>query len=114
MSLPYNYTLQFPGMTDFLFTMTELQAAIDAAIPPEKPVPASHRRLDSKEVYVESLVYDWFWKQYATGSGITVIYGKAVDLVLLGDRSRTFKPNRTMDVYVSGITINICNELFMA
>ena len=52
------------------------------------------------EVYVEAAVVDWHRVQPATGHSITVIYGDEVELKILGDRYRSFKPGRMMDVYV--------------
>lgn len=59
------------------------------------------KMLAGTEVYVKAEVYDWFLEQGATGSALSVIYANQVDLILLGDNSRTFKPNQTMHVYVS-------------
>ena len=53
------------------------------------------------EIYVEAQVFDWFRSQPAKGSAITVVYSNIVELELLGDRARTFKPGQPMDVYVS-------------
>ena len=81
-------------MSSFLFTMSELTEAV------KKGFGSSHT-LARKEVYVEAFVEDWFRKYDATGWMTTVIYGNEVELTLLGDKARTFKPNREMAVYVS-------------
>ncbi|ELU16655.1 hypothetical protein CAPTEDRAFT_200949, partial [Capitella teleta] len=76
----------FPGATDFLFTMKEIEELIGESVA-------------GKELYVEAYAYDWFLVQGATGWAMTVVHSNVVDLELLGDTSRTFKPNQTMDVY---------------
>ena len=80
---------QFPGVTDFFFTMEELKKAL-----------GPRKTIAGRELHVEAELYDWFLVQSSTGSAITVVYGTEVDVVLLGDQFRTFKPNKTMDVYV--------------
>ena len=74
-------------MTDFLFTMHEIEELIGGSAA-------------GKELYVEAYAYDSFLVQGATGWAVTVVHSNVVDLELLGDSSRTFKPNQTMDVYV--------------
>ena len=58
-------------------------------------------RIYDHEIYVEAQVFDWFRSQPATGKATTVVYSNIVQLKLLGDRARTFKPGQPMDVYVS-------------
>ena len=57
--------------------------------------------LANKELTVICEVYDYFLIQSATGRATAVIYDNLVQLRVLGDASRTFKPNQTLDVYVS-------------
>ena len=81
--------LQFPGVTDFMFTMKEIKDLLGG------------KSAAGKELYVEAVVYSWFWVQEASGSGLCVVYGDEVELVLLGDPSRTFKPGMPVSIYVS-------------
>lgn len=89
------FSIQFPGVQDFLFTLQEIREALELAQP---GVP-----LANKELQVTAEVYDYFLIQSATGKAICVIYDNEVDMILLGDSARVFKPNQTMDVYVSTI-----------
>lgn len=57
--------------------------------------------LANKEVYVQAECYDWFIRTGATGGASTVIYNNDVSMRILGDSSRTFKPNQMFVVYVS-------------
>ena len=86
--LPKFPHIQFPGVTDFLFTMEEIRELIGGS-------PAG------RELYVEAYAYDWFLVQGATGWAISVVHSNNVEVKLLGDSARTFKPNQTMDIYVS-------------
>ena len=85
---------QFKGVSDFLFTMEDLRTAL-------REKEGNSAKLANREIYIEVSIYDWFWDFNASGWGITVIHGYEVDVILLGDKSRTFKPHRDMDVYVS-------------
>ena len=84
---------QFPGTADFMFTMEELKEANNGV------------EVSDHEIYVEAEVFDWFTRNQGKGSALTVVYSNDVELLLLGDVSRTFKPNQTMDVYVRIIHI---------
>ena len=84
-------------MTDFLFTMEELERAWRDFYEDEVTV----NPLANKEIYVQGDVYDWFLHQGTTGSQITVIHDNVVTLKILGDTSRSFKPNQVFAVYVS-------------
>ena len=79
---------QFPGVQDFVFSMEELTAANNG------------NPIYDHEIYVEAQVFDWFRSQPAKGSAITVVYSNIVQLKVLGDKARTFKPGQPMDVYV--------------
>lgn len=57
--------------------------------------------LAGKELYFEAAVHDWFYDMTATGWAITAVYSSELEIKLLGDSARTFKPNQTFDVYVS-------------
>jgi len=88
-------TRYFPGMTDFLFTLEELEQAWRDFYGDENAVDP----LANTEVYVQADVYDWFLHQGAYGGAITVIYDNLVTLKILGDTSRSFKPNQVFAVY---------------
>ena len=53
-----------------------------------------------RELYVEARVTDWFRLQEAVGWAISVVYSSNVNVKLMGDSARTFKPNQTMYIYV--------------
>lgn len=55
----------------------------------------------NKEFKVTGETFDWYRLEWANGSARTIVYENAVDFTVLGDRARTFKPNQTLDVYVS-------------
>ena len=80
-------------MTDFKFSFDEILAAYEGG--------EDRGDLANKELLVTSEVYDWFLIQSASGKAVAVIYDNVVTLQLLGDSARTFKPNQTLDVYVS-------------
>ena len=61
---------------------------------------APNGKIAGMELYIEAEVHDWFYVQTAKGFAICVVYSSDVDLKLLGDSSRTFKPNKTFAVYV--------------
>ena len=88
---------------DFIFTMDEIKRHIahydDTETDPDKVSMAN------RELFIGALVYDWFLVQEATGGAITAVYSNGVDMILLGDQSRTFKPGIPMDVYVSDVTL---------
>ena len=54
-----------------------------------------------KELVIEADVTEWFLVQSASSSAKTVVYSHEVELKLLGDPSRTFKPDMPNHVYVS-------------
>ena len=58
-----------------------------------------------KELVIEADVTEWFLVQSASSSAKTVVYSHEVELKLLGDPSRTFKPDMPNHVYVSLISV---------
>lgn len=82
---------QYFGFADYLVPLDELRA-----ITPDG-------KLAGKELYAEAEVHDWFYDMTATGWAITAVYSSELELKLLGDSARTFKPNQTFDVYVSNV-----------
>ena len=61
--------------------------------------------VSGKELRVECEVYDWFLAQSATGSAISVVYSNDVQIKILGDKVRVFKPNQKVDIYVCTVLI---------
>ena len=76
-------------MTDFLIPMAELTEINDDTRPVEK------------EIHVSVRVFDWFLMENQTGFSICIIHSHRVEMKLLGDPSRTFKPGYPITVYVS-------------
>ena len=88
---------QFEGRTDFMFTMDEIQEMVSKS---------NLKKIDRSsaanlELHVKAQVHDWYLLQNQTGEAISVIYGRHVDMKLLGDPSRTFKPGFPVSIYVS-------------
>jgi len=83
----------YPGMSDFMFTMYELEQAW------KNGMGGAEGKLENKEVRVEAWTYDWFRREAATGWVSTVIHSRDVEMLLIGDKARTFKPHRAMTVY---------------
>ncbi len=79
---------------NFLFTLAEIRAALEGESPADR------------ELYVQAEVYDWFWMQKQIGWAIAVVHSNITEVKLLGDASRTFRPNQTMNVYVRIIKYN--------
>nr|UCK81479.1 macroglobulin-complement related protein-like 1 [Arenicola marina] len=77
----------FDGRTDVLFTMRDIREAIGVG------------SAANRELYLEAEVYDWYWNMTNKAWGITVVYQNTTEVKLLGDVSRTFKPNQTFYVY---------------
>ena len=56
-----------------------------------------------KELHVTVEIMDWFLMLSATGKAVAVVYHRHPKMVLLGDKSRTFKPGFPQSIYVSMI-----------
>lgn len=80
-------TRQYFGFSEFLVTLDELKAI------------TTDKQLAGKELYFEAEVHDWFYDMTATGWAITAVYSSVLEIKLLGDSARSFKPNQTFDVY---------------
>lgn len=81
---------QFDGRTGFLLTMDELRE-----LSPD---------MNNKEIHVTAEIYDWWLETVATGWAITAVYPWHPKLLLLGDKSRTFKPGFPHTVQVGTCT----------
>ena len=80
--------LQFHGRSDFMFTMEELREA------------AGLDTMAGREVYIEAYIMEWFRLEESAGWTLTVVHADEVQIKVLGDSARTFKPFRQMDLRV--------------
>ena len=71
-----------------MFTMKEIAEALG-------------RKPGDHELHLTAEIYDWFLQLNETGYSSCVIHERVIKMVLLGDKSRTFKPGFPQTVYVS-------------